>query len=83
MIKVLIEYVSIYPNPADNTLNIDFSNVMNYDKIRVNIYSTDGKLIKSENMHANSLNLELFESGIYHLILNLDEQKIHKKFIVD
>lgn len=77
------ENVSIYPNPADNTLNIDFSNVMNYDKIRVNIYSTDGKLIKSENMHANSLNLESFESGIYHLILNLDEQKIHKKFIVD
>ena len=57
--------ISLYPNPAENAITIDFGDVVN---VNLEIYSLDGKLIFSAQNISSSLyavDVRDFESGIY------------------
>jgi hypothetical protein len=60
--------VSVYPNPATNSVSVSYSfedNISGY----IQIYSVEGKLLLSELLSANSMIKEIntidFDNGIY------------------
>jgi len=74
------EKLSIYPNPASNTLEINSEiNFLNDD---VDIYSISGDLILKTKISSNDqINLNSIPSGIYYLRLNTQKGSITKKII--
>ncbi|MFH2142552.1 MAG: M1 family aminopeptidase [Bacteroidota bacterium] len=62
--------VSIFPNPAANNLNIEFSDNNFYN---INLIDVNGKcLIQRENSNSCIIDLEDINSGIYHLVIKND-----------
>ena len=56
--------LTVYPNPATNEVNIAFNSIHHDNKVLVNIYDVDGKLLISKHDEA-------FNNGIYTLSLNI------------
>lgn len=80
--KQLSDEISIYPNPSSDVLNIEFISIK--EDLNIEIYSVEGKLIKTENFNNTSkvrLNLNI-RKGIYYLKIN-EKSDIHRiiKFI--
>lgn len=74
------DLLSIYPNPADNTLNIQSSLIL--EGAKVEIYDMLGKSIYSNQLLNNSIDISNFDSGIYMLNITTDEGTSYvKKFI--
>jgi len=72
--------LSVYPNPASETLNLTFSG----DKskiVSISIYNIFGEMIYFSNTYQSKITLDKKYNGIYFLHLNLDSQKIIKKFV--
>ena len=69
----------IYPNPTNG--NKLYFNVTQY--VKVTIYNVLGKLIQTENVDANSNNIDIstLSKGIYILKINSENQFITKKLI--
>ncbi len=68
--KKEIELVKIYPNPAHNELNVELSGDDNFYEI----LSLDGKILKSDLLVNNKINVSNLENGIY--LLNLDNSNV-------
>jgi hypothetical protein len=69
---------SVYPNPAEDFLNFDFENI-NEDE-NLNIYSADGKLIKSLNSSsANQIDISDLSAGLYFVKYQNQTIKLIKK----
>ena len=72
---------SIYPNPADNELNINLTNVNK--SVLIQIISSDGKLV-FENFYHNTdfikVDLEKFNSGIYFCKVESGKERAILKF---
>lgn len=63
--------VSIFPNPTENFLTIDFTNSMNHYK-SLEIYSCSGTLLLNQeicNEGQETINLEFLSEGIYYIKL--------------
>lgn len=75
--------LSIYPNPADNELNLVVEGIEN--GVYVNIYNATGKLMDSFHMleHIKQLQLGNYQSGLYFIHLNDGHESILQKFIVN
>ncbi|GAB4158542.1 MAG: hypothetical protein Tsb0033_11900 [Winogradskyella sp.] len=80
--------VSIYPNPANTVLNINFSDNLISDETVMSIYNIRGQLIKSISKTTDSnfskINISDLNSGFY--ILRIDSEggkKILQKFVVN
>ncbi|MGB0429656.1 MAG: T9SS type A sorting domain-containing protein [Bacteroidia bacterium] len=72
--------VDIYPNPSHQNLTIKLNK-----KVRViEIYSTDGKLIKSINANQKTIHLQTdnFNSGLYTIRVILNHEVITKPFLI-
>lgn len=69
---------NIYPNPVENTLNI---NSDNSDEKSITIYSTSGQLLKSVKTTDQNLSIDVsqFSSGTYLLNINNVPYKFIKK----
>ena len=71
--------ISIYPNPADNVINIS----SNYSVDGVTVYSADGRMIQQVNSYVDQIDCSDLPSGIYFLELNIGAIKtqrlIHKR----
>ncbi|NQX86895.1 MAG: S8 family serine peptidase [Flavobacteriaceae bacterium] len=74
--------ISIYPNPANTTLNIKMKNGVNWEKI--SIYSIEGKLVKKlSNEGQSSIDISKLQTGTYLVqILSEDGQKVHNERLV-
>ena len=59
--------ISIYPNPANNYLNINFTNFFS-DPFEVNIYNLNGKLVFNRQLFnlKNTIDLNNLKSGFYN-----------------
>ena len=59
--------ISIYPNPANNYLNINFTNFSS-DLFEVNIYDLNGKLVFNRQLFnlKNTIDLNNLKSGFYN-----------------
>ncbi len=62
-----INNITIYPNPAKDVVNIKGDITL---LKQVNIYSTDGKLVKTLNTNFNSIDVSSLNSGLYILHLS-------------
>ncbi|NTW31606.1 MAG: T9SS type A sorting domain-containing protein [Bacteroidetes bacterium] len=80
-----LEDILIYPNPANDVLNIDMANSSN-SNVKINVYNSIGKLIKSidgKNMsQIIKIDLASFNSGIYFVSIQTLEVTITKKISI-
>lgn len=76
--------IKLFPNPINNVLNIELTNKTD-EYIDFNIYSIEGRLIRSVSILANGNlatinNLDDLEMGTYILSYNLDGNMMRTKF---
>ncbi|MDB4088496.1 T9SS type A sorting domain-containing protein [Flavobacteriales bacterium] len=70
--------ISIYPNPVQNTLNIDNQDAIN----SVSIMDITGKVVyRTENQNKKTLNVDFLNKGIYILSVETDTYIGTTKFI--
>jgi hypothetical protein len=81
------DQLNIYPNPAQNQLNISF-NAENNQSLQVRLMSSAGTLVYTENAsnilgyYVNTIDLSDFSKGVYFLSLKNDNGTINKKVVV-
>ncbi len=69
--NIAFENLKMYPNPATNELNIEFSNVANSNSIKFSLYSMLGEELYSESIvgsgatQVKTINISRFASGMY------------------
>jgi hypothetical protein len=81
------DQLMVYPNPAENLLNISFL-VEENQSLEVRLISATGKVIYSENAkdfsgyYVNTIDLSGFSKGVYFLSLTNDNGTVNKKVVV-
>lgn len=73
---------SVYPNPANNYLNISLENLQT-DKIEYMIYDTSGRILQNSILSTENEQIDVsgLSVGVYILELSLNGQKAKKQFI--
>jgi hypothetical protein len=67
----------LYPNPAENLLNIHTSlELKSYE-----IYDISGKLMDMRDFDSNQINIESLQSGAYFIVINTNSNRQTLKFI--
>ena len=75
---------AIYPNPADQNVNIEFSNSLNASG-KLSIYSLNGRQVlqqQLESIDQAKINVDKLSSGVYILQLNVQDRSFTKKLII-
>ena len=72
--------ISVYPNPAKDVVNISFSN--NAECRLIDIYSIDGRLMKSQNDNSNKINISNLTPGLYLIKVRMNDGKEFTEKIV-
>jgi len=75
------KYISIYPNPAKDFVNIK---VNNNELSKISVIDISGKILKTENFN-NNLKIETkeFEKGIYIFKIETNNEVITKRIVID
>jgi photosystem II stability/assembly factor-like uncharacterized protein len=79
-----LNQLNIYPNPAENTVNIVLYN-SELGKAELQIFNAIGQMIESRHFNNNTVNkidISQFEKGIYLVQIKTETQLIENKFIV-
>jgi hypothetical protein len=74
--------ISLYPNPVNNSLNIEFDVLQK--SVQIEIKDIKGSIVymnKSQNIHRCMVHTESFASGIYFISLRIDNGIYNVKFI--
>lgn len=77
---------NIYPNPADDKINIEFKATMKGD-ITISLHNVLGQVIYSEQLqnytgnYKKSINVDNLKTGIYLISINFANGNLSKKFI--
>jgi hypothetical protein len=77
--------VNIYPNPANELLNISVKSEKNYENFRVKIYSYSGILMYDDKLNSeNQVNLKEFGigPGVYLVRIEGEQFLLTRKFVV-
>lgn len=80
----LSNQIAVFPNPANNKLNVVIENIVN-ENISINIYNSLGGLISSPSSNGENsftINTEEFSSGIYILQLNISGKIISTRITI-
>jgi hypothetical protein len=74
---------SIYPNPANDILNLNIDKMKNAD-LTLSIYNVIGNLVKSEILKQNNqqINIEDLSNGIYMVEIKSKESSERQKLII-
>ena len=77
---LLLESLSIYPNPVDGQLVVDLGN-LSADNVRLNLFDLNGKMMWKDQMTdtSQSFDLQKVPTGVYLLRLNVDGKVASKK----
>lgn len=76
--------ISLYPNPTSSEMEIKCNDALWQKISRVDIYSTDGKMIRqySKNeLHNQKINVQFLAEGLYFLKIVGGEKTIIEKFL--
>lgn len=76
---------SVYPNPAENQLNVQISNGAN-EKLNYAVYSSTGALVASGQWNyaaIQQIDVTSFASGMYQLRVQGSSQVVQKSFMVN
>lgn len=76
--------IVIYPNPANNILNIILKPEFLKTNNQLSIYDSQGKLISehSINQQQTSINISTLSAGIYNLCIKGENETINQRFVV-
>ena len=69
--------LQIYPNPAKNIINIKYNSEIE----KISIFDYLGKEILTQIQNNNEINVENLSKGIYIIEIQLENEKVYKKFI--
>lgn len=84
-----IENISIYPNPTNNKLNINWNssnNLSNNEWGIIELYNLQGKILNKEEIisgKTKTISIEHLQKGIYILKLNSQKSSILRKVIIN
>ncbi|OQX76922.1 MAG: hypothetical protein B6D61_08025 [Bacteroidetes bacterium 4484_249] len=79
--------LKVYPNPAENLLNISF-NLEESQSFDIKLLSVTGKIVYSENTNAfsgnyvNTINLSGIAKGVYFLSMTNETGTVNKKVVI-
>jgi hypothetical protein len=73
--------ISIYPNPANNLININNLSTFSIDNFK--IFTINGSLIKELKNSDSYQNIDVsqLQSGVYFIYIEVNNQKLNYKFI--
>ncbi|MBI9055179.1 MAG: T9SS type A sorting domain-containing protein [Bacteroidales bacterium] len=72
---------NIYPNPAQDKLNIDLNN--NFEMYTYSIFDSYGRIVSNKSTYESSIDISNITPGIYFIrITNSDNATTTKKFII-
>jgi len=72
---------NIYPNPAQDKLNIDLKN--NYEMYSYSIFDSYGRIVSNNSTYESSIDISNINQGIYFIrVTNSDNATTTKKFII-
>jgi hypothetical protein len=77
--------VSVFPNPASESLYVDLSAVTTNGTANFNIYDMQGKLVSTNKLEVAErveLNVSSLQDGYYTLQITTDKYVIGKKFVI-
>jgi len=81
--------IRLYPNPANNYLNIDFYNNSN-QAVEIEVYNNTGQLVQKRQqsnvmsgMNQMSLDISGLANGIYLVKLKTNQASFTKKFVIN
>lgn len=79
----LEDIVSIYPNPTNSLITIQFSNKMNLEEIQMEVYSLQGSLLSTFELKSvnQTYDLSKFSNGTYLVVIRQKGQILTKKVI--
>ena len=73
--------ISIFPNPANNSITISNDNGIMIEKVR--IYNQIGQLVLQVKTANNAIDISNLHHGIYILEAELNNQRLFKKMIIE
>jgi hypothetical protein len=78
----LSQFVSIYPNPASNVINVKMSTALINNAI-IELYDATGKLINQQKVtnEFTSLNINGLSNGIYSVRVITDNEQTIKRIV--
>lgn len=74
------ESVNIFPNPANNELNIEVSNKFQINSIK--ILDNTGKTVLIKTGNNEKIMLDQLPEGLYFITIESENQTINKKFLI-
>ncbi len=77
------EYFAFWPNPAKNTLNLEFNNQPSAAKLKIS--TVTGQVVKTIIPNAKNMNLNIddLKSGMYIITYESNNQKMNRKLIIE
>lgn len=77
---VLSSSITIYPNPSSGEFSIETRDL---EILNLSITDLEGKIIESQNLPPNQIDISKFQSGIYFLHLETSKGPVTKKILVN
>jgi hypothetical protein len=71
--------LSVYPNPAQNSINFVMPNGRQAE--RVEIYNYLGEIVYTSKLYSNSLDIRGLSAGSYLVILSGNENNVQSWFV--
>ena len=75
--------VTIYPNPANELINIDIE--QSYKELYWSLYNVQGQIVgkSSQESDCRQINVENLSSGLYYLNIVVDGKQMMKKVVIE
>ena len=77
-----LQNIKIYPNPAQNTLQIEYPD-LSQKKAYYKIIDLSGKTVQVEKLTGNNIDISGITKGTYILNLEVDGECLNQKFIIE
>ena len=75
--------ITLYPNPATNTLTLNLSQLQKLQNASLSIYDIQGKQLLQQNITDTQTQIDIssFAKGIYIVKLQTDKETLQSKFV--
>ncbi|MCW3071112.1 MAG: hypothetical protein JWO44_1002 [Bacteroidetes bacterium] len=84
--EMLDKYISVYPNPANSSIEISLDEQLTKGAVEVKIYDLFGRLLSTKSSSAVSglkLDVQEIPSGIYLLTILADDHSYSKRVVIE
>ena len=76
-------FISVYPNPTEDLLNIDISTPLDVMDAKLEITNALGQVVQTSSVKQSTtqLNIQQLNSGVYFIEVKTKNGNIRKKFV--